>query len=149
MVTNIETTRVQLNRQLQHNLGLALEEYGRLLAQLDQEQTTQQRNPLDLSLVRNCYFERADVLFDLGRFEEALTAYSAATNRYQAEPEALEAYVQIAACYRRLDKAAEARGTLEQARVVLKRIRSDADFTRTTRYNREEWGDLLAWLATL
>lgn len=148
-ITTIETTRVLLNRQIQQELGLALEEYGRLLAQLDQEQTTQQRNPMELLLVRNCYFERADVLFDLGRYEEALTAYSAASNRYQAEPEALEAYVQIAACYRRLDKPAEARGTLEQARVVLKRIRADANFTRTTRYDREEWSTLLAWLGTL
>jgi tetratricopeptide (TPR) repeat protein len=148
-ITSIETTRVLLNRQIQQELGLALEEYGRLLAQLDQEQTTQQRNPLELLLVRNCYFERADVLFDLGRYDEALAAYSAASNRYQAEPEALEAYVQIAACYRRMDKPAEARGTLEQARVVLKRIRPDANFARTTRYNREEWGTLLAWLGTL
>jgi tetratricopeptide (TPR) repeat protein len=148
-VTTIETTRVLLNRQIQQELALALEEYGRLLAQLDQEQTTQQRNPLELQLVRNCYFERADVLFDLGRYDEALAAYSAASNRYQAEPEALEAYVQIAACYRRMDKLAEARGTLEQARVVLKRIRPDANFNRTTRYNREEWGTLLTWLGTL
>jgi hypothetical protein len=57
--------------------------------------------------------------------------------------------VQIAACLRRLNRAGEARGTLEQARIVLQRLRPDADFTRTTRYNRDEWTQLLAWLRTL
>ena len=57
--------------------------------------------------------------------------------------------MQIASCYRRLNRPQEARGTLEQARVVLQRIRPDADFTRATRLDRQQWTDLLAWLRTL
>ena len=65
------------------------------------------------------------------------------------DPESLEAHVQIATCYRRLRRPNEARGTLEQARVVLQRIRADADFLRTTRLDRQQWDELLGWLRTL
>ena len=83
------------------------------------------------------------------RYDDAIQAYSAATNRYQHDPESLEAYVQIASCHRRLGRPSEARGTLEQARVVLQRIRPDADFVRTTRLARQDWVQLLDWLRTL
>jgi TolA-binding protein len=144
----IETTRVALTRQIQEELQAALDQYNSLIAQLSSGQPSSQ-SAIETAILRNCYFGRADALFDLGRFEEAAQAYSAASNRYQHEPEALEAYVQIASCYRRLSRHADARSTLEQARVVLQRIRSDADFVRTTRYNRDEWAELLTWLRTL
>jgi tetratricopeptide (TPR) repeat protein len=116
---------------------------------LSDEQSLPRRTAVELALLRNCYFGRADALFDLRRYDDAIQAYSAATNRYQNEPESLEAYVQIATCYRRLARPNEARGTLEQARVVLERIRPDADFLRTTRLDRQQWDDLLGWLRTL
>ena len=148
MVT-IETTRISLNRQIQQELQSALDEYSRLIETLGNEQETTGRSSIEQTILRNCYFGRADALFDLGRYEEAAGAYSAATNRYQHQPESLEAYVQIAACYRRLNRPGEARGTLEQARVVLQRLPADTDFTRTTRYDRNEWSQLLTWLASL
>jgi tetratricopeptide (TPR) repeat protein len=144
----IETTRFALQRQVQEELLAALDEYNALIAELSSGQVANQ-GPLEMALLRNCYFGRGDALFDLGRFEEAAQAYSAATNRYQHEPESLEAYVQIASCYRRLNRPAEARSTLEQARVVLQRMRPDAEFTRTTRYDRQQWAELLTWLRTL
>jgi tetratricopeptide (TPR) repeat protein len=148
-VTTIETSRSALNRQIQQELDAALAEYQTLLTDLSNEQTLEHRTPVELAMLRNCYFGRADALFDLGRYDEAIQAYSAATNRYQHDPESLEAYVQIATCYRRLARPNEARGTLEQARVVLQRIRPDAEFLRTTRLDRQEWNDLLLWLRTL
>ena len=85
----------------------------------------------------------------LGRYEEAIQAYATASNRYQQQPESLEAYVQIANCQRRLDRAAEARGTLEQAKVVLNQISAETDFARIMRYDRQQWMEVLDWLATL
>jgi hypothetical protein len=38
---------------------------------------------------------------------------------------------------------------LEQARVVLQRIREGADFKSTTRLVRQDWAYLLDWLRTL
>jgi tetratricopeptide (TPR) repeat protein len=145
---SIDSTRQALNRQMNNDLSAAVAEYTRLIERLADEQESS-RAAVDLKILRNCYFNRADALFDLGHYEEAIQAYSAATNRYQHEPEALEAYVQIANCYRRLQRYAEARGTLEQARVVLERIRKDADFAKTTRFDRQQWAELLLWYSNL
>lgn len=147
-VVTIDSTRQALNRQLQNDLTSAVSEYTRLIEKLADDKESQ-RAAVDLKILRNCYFNRADALFDLGRLEEAIQAYSAATNRYQHEPEALEAYVQIATCYRRLQRYAEARGTLEQARVVLERIKPDANFAATTRFDRQQWVQLLEWYSGL
>jgi TolA-binding protein len=145
----IETTRNQLNSEIQRELTAAETRYRHLQQQLDARQDNGPLSPREQQILRNCYFARADVLYDLEDFEEAIQAYATATNRYQHEPEALEAYVQIASCQRLLNRKAEARGTLEQAKVVLQRIPADADFASTTRYSRDEWQVLLDWLITL
>jgi tetratricopeptide (TPR) repeat protein len=145
---SIETSRAALVRQMQEHLQSAVAEYSGLITRLS-EQPDSSRSPTEGAILRNSYFGRADALFDRGNFDEAIQAYSAATNRYQHEPESLEAYVQIATCYRRMGRASEARSTLEQARIVLARIRPDADFTRTTRLSRQDWSQLLDWLRTL
>ncbi|MFV1963938.1 MAG: tetratricopeptide repeat protein [Pirellulaceae bacterium] len=148
-VAAIETTRVAKNRQIQKELGAAIEIYRGLQSLLNEKQEQSELSELEKRILRNCYFARADALFDLEQYAEAIQAYSTATNRYQHEPESLEAYVQIANCHRQLHRPFEARGTLEQAKVVLDRIRPDADFTRTTRYGRKEWKELLDWLSTM
>lgn len=103
----------------------------------------------DRKILRNCYFARGATLFGLARYEEAAKAYASALNHYQDVPEVLDAYVQIAACYRRLGKPEDARGTLQQAKVALRRMKSDAPFLDTTNFTREEWSRLLDSLGTL
>ena len=144
----IETSKASLVRQMQDHLQAAIDGYNALITQLADQQDSQHW-PTEAGILRNCYFGRADALFDQGKYEEAIGAYSAATNRYQHEPESLEAYVQIASCHRRLGRISEARGTLEQARVVLQRINPDAHFAQTTRLARQDWVYLLDWLRTL
>lgn len=144
----IETSKVLLMRQMQEQLQAAVGGYSSLITQLN-ELPEASREAVSATILRNCYFGQADALFDLERYEEAIESYSAATNRYQQDPEALEAYTQIACCYRRLDRPEEARATVEQARVVLQRIRPDADFTRTTRLARADWEEHLTWLKKL
>ncbi len=146
---NIETSRVAHARQLQDRLKQALTGYERCEQFLSRRQQQSELTSLEQSILRNCYFARASALFDLGRYEEAIQAYSTATNRYQYAPESLEAYVQIATCYRRLNRNDKARGTLEQAKVVLSRIKPDADYLATTNYSQQDWAKLLDWLKTL
>ncbi|MCE9529436.1 MAG: tetratricopeptide repeat protein [Planctomycetales bacterium] len=146
--TAIEATRGTLTLEMKAELAAALREYALLIEKLGAVRDGT-ASETERDILRNSYFARADVLFDEGKFSEALAAYSAATSRYQHEPEALEAYVQIAACYRRLGRSAEARGTLEQARVVLTRMKPETNFTKTTPYSREEWTRLLTWLSAL
>jgi tetratricopeptide (TPR) repeat protein len=145
----IEATRSALARQSQLDLDNAVLEYDRLITELGDVQDSLNHSALEKQVLRNSYFSKADALFDLGRYEDAIRAYSAASNRYQNEPESLGAYVQIAACYRLLNRPQEARGTLQQAQGVLLRMKPDAKFTAATPYTRDEWGTLLKWLGTL
>ena len=145
----IEASRVALNKDFQREMRGALQAYETLQRRLIEKTDSVRLTEIENTLLRNAFFGQGMVLFDLGRFDEAIRAYSTATNRYQHDPVALEAFVQIADCYRRLDRPIEARGTIEQARVVLGRIPPDADFTRTTRYDRKEWDEVLQWLAML
>ena len=145
----IQTTRNALNKQMQSELAEALAIYSSLIDVLTEQQG--QRDLIDLEQViqRNCYFIHGYVLFDLGRYEEAIESYRNATTRYQHHPESLEAFVQIAGCYRHLERPVEARGTVGQAQDVLDRMDRNASFLQTTRFSREEWIEYLDWLATL
>jgi tetratricopeptide (TPR) repeat protein len=96
------------------------------------------------SMLRNCYMLQGSVLFDLGKYKESIEAYSNVSSLYPDEPFVLETFVQIANCWRRLDKHENARGAVKQAQIVLDRFPSNSDFASTTILNRDEWKMLLA-----
>lgn len=144
-----QTRRITLRQQMRAYLQSAAQTHHDLQAQLARKQNETELSPLEKRVLRNTYFAYADALFSLEEFDQAINAYVAAANRYQHQPEALEALMQIANCYRRLGATAEARGTLVQAKSVFERIPKDADFSQTTRYNRTQWEQLIGWLARL
>jgi tetratricopeptide (TPR) repeat protein len=146
---NIETTRVALRRHVQHELQAAITEFETLMGILINKQEQGELTLVENRILRNCIFGKADALFDLAQYEDAIKAYSSATNRYQQQEECLEAYVQIAICQRKLNRSADSRRTLWQANTVLGRMPANAVFEKTTRYSRREWSDLLSWLSTL
>ncbi|HEX5446659.1 MAG TPA: tetratricopeptide repeat protein [Pirellulales bacterium] len=141
--------RLARRRQWTELLEKGLERFEQELNAMINRQDQRALSSLEESILRNCYFARGAVLFELGRYPEAIQAYASATNRYQQTPEALEAYVQIAACYRRLGQEVEARSTLEQAKYTLKHLPDDANYAETTNYSRDEWIRLLDTLGTL
>lgn len=144
---DIEATRVSLRDEAQQYLRGALDQYVGLRQVLSERERL---TPVEAALLRNCYFAQGDAWFDLGDYKKAIDAYSTATNLYQSDPAALEAYVQIANCYRHLKRPIDARAMLEQASFVLQNsIPADAPFERTTRHSREEWVKLIEWLRTL
>jgi tetratricopeptide (TPR) repeat protein len=102
---------------------------------------------LDRSLLRNCYLLEGSVLYELRRFEEALQAYGSVITSFQNDPIALESFVQVANCWRRLDQPVKARVTLDQARMVLKGMPADADFLTATNFNRQQWDVLLTQMS--
>ena len=63
-VVTIDSTRQQLHKQLQSDLNSAVAEYTRLIERLADDQESS-RAAVDLKVLRNCYFNRADALFDL------------------------------------------------------------------------------------
>jgi tetratricopeptide (TPR) repeat protein len=101
-------------------------------------------DPLMGTMLRNCYMLEGAVLFDLGRYKEAIEAYSNVSSLYPDEPFVLETFVQIANCWRRLDRRDNARGAIRQAQIALERLPAKSDFASTTPLNRDEWGMLLA-----
>lgn len=96
---------------------------------------------LDPFILRGALFGQADVLTDLGNYEAAIEAYRAAAAYYSNRPEALEALIQIADCYRKLGREDDAKKTVRQAELVLHRIPAerDASFVTTTRGDRNHW----------
>jgi tetratricopeptide (TPR) repeat protein len=91
------------------------------------------------------HFYRADCLYDLGEYAEAVKLYDAAAFRYQEDPSALAAYVQIVNAYCAMGKAEEARTANERAKWLLRRIPpqafSDGSFPMPKAY----WERWLKW----
>jgi tetratricopeptide (TPR) repeat protein len=137
-------SRAQVSRHLQRALEIFVGLQNDLSGRNDEDLTAQEK-----AVLRNTRFALGDVYQELGRYPEALRAYQLAANHYATSPEILDAYLQIANVYRRMDRPAEARTSLEQARLALRRIPPEARFEQTTNFNRKQWSDLLDRLCSL
>lgn len=141
-----ETERQSNRKLLTDNLTLAHAAYQDVQRTITLRGHTES-DPLDRTLLRNCYMMQGSVLFELRRFEEARQAYGAVITRYQNDPIVLESFVQVANCWRRLEQPVKARVTLDQAKMVLNRLPADADFLASTNFNREQWELLLSQMS--
>ncbi|MCE9607533.1 MAG: tetratricopeptide repeat protein [Planctomycetia bacterium] len=102
-----------------------------------------------LAMLRNALFARGSVLHSLARYDDSIRAYQTAVAAFPQSPAVLDAYLQMADCHRRMRRANEARGTIEQAKLMLERIPKDARFDTVSNYGREEWTRLLNSLGSL
>jgi len=141
-----DRARTARREEIHGLLQKALVQYDLVLDALSERQQSMPLAPAEQVLSRNSLFARGTALVELERYPEAIKNFSTATNRYLQSPEVLEAYVQIANCYRRMNKPLDARGTLEQAKVILNRLAEDAPFAETTNRSRQEWAQYLDWL---
>jgi tetratricopeptide (TPR) repeat protein len=91
------------------------------------------------------YFYRADCVFDLGNFEESIKLYDNAAFRYQDDPSALAAYVQIVNAYCALGKTAEAKTANERAKWLLRRMPPEAFADGGFTMPKEYWDKWLQW----
>jgi tetratricopeptide (TPR) repeat protein len=140
--------RSERRADIKRHFDRALRLYAALQSNLSRrgpEELTEQEK----AVLRNSRFAAGDVYFQLQRYPEALRAYQSAVNHYAAAPEVLDAYLQIANVYRRMDRPVEARTSLEQARLALRRIPPETRFEKTTNFNRQQWGELLDRLCSL
>lgn len=101
------------------------------------------------ALLRNALFARGSILHALARYDDAIRAHQTAIASFPNSPAALDAYLQVVDCYRRLRRDPEARGTLEQAKLMLNRLPQDAAFESVSNYTRQEWAKLLDTLGSL
>jgi tetratricopeptide (TPR) repeat protein len=148
---NAETdnARNEFRRQMQERLERAIRELQQLQTVLQALLAAGQLDAAGQGMLRNSFFEIANCLFLLGRYDAAIAAYSASAGRYQQEPDSLIAYVQIANCYDHLQKPSEAQSTLAQALLILKQLPDDAFSGAPSSKSRDDWMRWLNWAMKL
>jgi tetratricopeptide (TPR) repeat protein len=145
----VESVRKTNLRRVYEHLTKAGQYYALVQEALNERQERQQLSDVEQKTLRNCYFAIGSTWFELGDFENAVRAYTAASTRYQNSPEALEAYVQIARAHARMSDPEQARATVRRAEEILKRLKSQGDFLQTTNLDPQQWEEFLAWMETL
>ncbi len=85
------------------------------------------------------HFYRADCLYDLGEYENAISLYDNAAFRFQDDPSSLAAYVQIVNAWCRLGKTEQAKAANERAKWLLRRIPPEAFTDGTFSMPKEYW----------
>lgn len=124
-------------------LSRALEYYRQVRTDLDAQWEAEEPTEETRKILRNTYFGIGWACYHLGQFNDAMAAYTTVTNRFQAEPEVLQAYLEIARCRLAMGQTAQARISLEQARIVLTRLPNETQFEQTTPFSRAEWTNRL------
>ncbi|MGN6627425.1 MAG: tetratricopeptide repeat protein, partial [Tepidisphaeraceae bacterium] len=90
-------------------------------------------------------FYRADCLYDLGQYQDAITLYDKAAFRFHDDPSSLAANVQIVNAWCKLGRPDQAKAANERAKWLLRRIPpeafGDGSFTMPKAY----WEQWLKW----
>jgi tetratricopeptide (TPR) repeat protein len=100
---------------------------------------------LDKLYYKLSHFYRADCLYDLGDYDQAIRLYDAAAFRYQDDPSALSAYVQIVNAYCALGKIEQAKTANERAKWLLKRMPAESFSEETFPIPRAYFEQWLKW----
>jgi tetratricopeptide (TPR) repeat protein len=103
---------------------------------------------LDKLYLKLSYFYRADCLYDLQSYDEAIAAYDAAAMRYQDDSAALSAYVQIVNAYCEEGRFLEAKRANERAKTLLARMPADAFNDGSFSMPKSYWQKWLAWTSS-
>jgi tetratricopeptide (TPR) repeat protein len=149
-LTTISSRRVQIGELVRRDDERAIELFAQLEERLMELREKEPLDPIQERLLRNSYFVRGQLYYRLNQYESSIQMYRTVGNMVIQEPEVLEAYVQIASCYRRLNRPEEAVRVVNQAKIILRdRIPANADFEATTRFPRERWVLMLDWLASI
>ncbi len=144
----LDAARRALRTKVETELEAALTGFRDLKEGLLQREEEQDLTQDAQAILRNCMMAEADTLKEMGRLEDAATAYRTMSLRYMNEPPALEAILGQARCVRELGRNREADLLIRQAGVVLEQIPAtlDDEFTKTTRYDRQGWKQMMAWM---
>ena len=94
---------------------------------------------------RLAHFYRADCVYDLGNYEEAIRLYDLAAFRYQDDPSALAAYIQIVNSYCALGKVQEAKTANERAKWLLRKMPTESFANGMPKEYWEKW---LQWTSS-
>ena len=98
---------------------------------------------LERTYLRASYLYVADCLFDLGRIEDAVEAYREAAWRYENDPIAISAAMQVAHCFHRMGQPAESRAALGRMRWLVEKIPAESFDRRAGMSPKSYWLALL------
>jgi len=135
----VEQSRAARFRRMRDALAAALQSYRQTQQALLKCQETAELAPVEKLVLRNTYYFIGSMLADLGQPDAAAKAFTTAASRYPNAPETLEAHVQVARAFRAMNRPSEARGSIEQAKLLLARMKADAVFQETTNYTKAQW----------
>jgi tetratricopeptide (TPR) repeat protein len=124
-------------------LGLARTLYDRVIEHYRATRTP--LRDLDRLYMKLSHFYRADCVNDLGNYLEAIKLYDDAAFRYQDDPSALSAYVQIVNANVALGRMDEARAANERAKWMLRRMPQDVFDVSSLAMRKKEWEQWLKW----
>ena len=91
------------------------------------------------------YFYRADCMYDLGSYQEAIKLYDAAAFNFQNDPSSVAAYVQIVNAYFALGKPDEAKAANNRAKWMLQHMPADAFKDDSFSMPKKYWDRWLQW----
>lgn len=131
-----------LRSETDRRLRLARENYERVkdvLARRDASSLSE----LQKTYLRASYLYAGDCLFDLGETEKALESYRETAWRYESEPAAVAAMMQVVNCLQRLGRQDEARSALARMQWLLKTIPAEAFTTSSGMSPKSFWEDMV------
>lgn len=112
---------------------------------LDQYRVVPPKAELDQLYFKLAHFYRADCVYDIGQYEEAIRLYDGAALRFQDDPSALTAYVQIVNAFAALGRNGEARTASERARWLLQRMPPAAFKEAQRSMPQASWENWVKW----
>jgi tetratricopeptide (TPR) repeat protein len=103
--------------------------------------------PTDLDKLdeKLAYFYRADCMYDLGNYEEAIKLYDSAAFSYQNDPSSVAAYVQIVNAYIALGKPDQAKAANNRAKWMLQHMPPEAFQDESFSMPKKYWDQWLQW----
>jgi len=91
------------------------------------------------------HFYRADCMYDLGNYEDAIKLYDNAAFNYQNDPSSVSAYVQIVNAYFALGKPEEAKAANNRAKWMLQHMPAEAFQDGSFSMPKKYWDQWLQW----
>lgn len=149
--TTRNAKRTELTTSIDGNLHKSIAHLALLEEKLIGIRDNRPLDEIEIALLRNSFFIRGQLFYRLNKFEQSIKMYQSASNMVLQQPEVLEAYAQMAQCYRHLGRKDDVKRVVDQAKILLRdRIPTDVDFGGTTRFQtRERWVAHLDWLSSI
>jgi tetratricopeptide (TPR) repeat protein len=133
-----------LTQEAQRRLARAKDLFDKVASRLDV--ATGPLGAAERIYLRTSYVYRADCAFDTGQFGQAADLYGRVAWRWQNDPIALAAYVQIVRSYLAAGEAEAARSALARARWILRKI-PDGQFNQPPDFRtRAYWTQMFDWV---